>query len=279
MAQRDPTEIPQELIDQVIDLCSADKKTLKACSLISRAWVHRTRKYLFSTLKLTSDSLITWCEDIVTPTPDIQQSLPHTTSRPPALSPYVSSWPSSFVTSLCLVAVHSPASNNIETVILRTDAHLSAFINLKTLTLSLASLTDFQEASLRTCFGPLAKTVRELNFSSCSLDRSFFTFLKVFTHLESLELDGSVWDHNSLAGSPHRVLPQDLPTLRGSFAALGFANPDTQFFDLLANVRLEYHTITIAYGAITEFRPFNTLFAKCKDHLRMLTFTNSVDVG
>ena len=158
MAQRDPTEIPQEMIDQVVDLCSAEKTTLKACSLISRAWVYRTRKHLFSTLKLTSDSLIIWCEVIAVPTLETDQPVPRTTSRPPASSPYPSSWLSSYAISVKLIPVHFSASNHIEAALLRVNAHLSAFINLKTLDLSAVWIHSFQEVSLGACFGTHSPT-------------------------------------------------------------------------------------------------------------------------
>ena len=58
--------IPQEIVDEVIDLCRWDKKTLKAYSSISRAWIRRTRKYLFSTLTLTDKTLPLWCAVAVT---------------------------------------------------------------------------------------------------------------------------------------------------------------------------------------------------------------------
>ena len=278
MAQSDPAEIPQEIIDQVIDLSSEDKTTLKACSLISRAWVYRTRKHLFSTLKLTSDSLVTWCEVIAAPTPETEHPVPRTTSRPPASSSYGSSWLSSYVISLKLIPAYSPV--HIKAALLRVNAHLSAFINLKTLTLYAIRIHSFEEASLRACFGPFAKTVRELKIWMCSLGWNFLAFLKVFTHLESLELDGSLWARNNFAGPP-RVLPEDLPKLRGSFSVSGSANTDTRFLNLLgllANARLEYHTITIAYDTTSTFPGLNALFAKCKDHLRMLNFTKVVDV-
>ena len=189
MAQRDPTEIPQELIDQVIDLCSADKKTLKACSLISRAWVYRTRKHLFSTLKLTSDSLVTWCEVIAAPTPETEHPVPRTTSRPPASSSYGFSWLSSYVISLKLIPAYSPV--HIKAALLRVNAHLSAFINLKTLTLYAIRIHSFEEASLRVCFGPFAKTVRELKIWMC------FPGLELSRILESVHpprIIGTRWE-------------------------------------------------------------------------------------
>jgi hypothetical protein len=60
------SDAPQELIDEIIDRCSRNKRTLIACSLISRVWVYRTRKHLFSTLTLTDKTL-----PICTQTPSV----------------------------------------------------------------------------------------------------------------------------------------------------------------------------------------------------------------
>ena len=270
MAKPSPCEIPQEIIDKIIDLCSADKKTLKACSLISRAWVDRTRKHLFSRLRLTDETLITWCEVIAAATSDIEPPLPRAT-RPPASSSYAPSWPSSYVKSLELVPARHPVSRNIETA-LQANTHLSAFINLETLSLSAVSLESFQEASLGTCFGSLATTVRKLVLSRCSLGGNILAFLKVFTQLKSLQLHGNVWTHRRFVGPP-LVLPEDLPPLRGSFTVSNSTHRGNELVDFFATASAEYHAITINRNPPSMFRSFNALFAKCGDHLRVLAFT------
>ena len=270
MAKSSLREIPQEMIDEIIDLCSADKKTLITCSLVSRAWVYRTRKHLFSTLELTDKTLITWSRVILAP-------LPRTT-RPHTSSPYPSSWLPSCVTTLKLFPTYSPASNNFEAALLRANAHLSAFTNLKTLTLSAVWLQSFREASLGACFGSLAKTVRELKLSMCSLGEKFFAFLKLFTHLESLELDENIWIRGDSA-KPPRGLPEDLPTLRGSFAISNSTDKDDGLVDFLITARVEYDTITIGHSPTSAFPTLNALFKKCKNHLRVLAFTNVAPVS
>lgn len=44
--------LPQELIDQIIDEVSDDRASLKACSLISRCWLHRSRWHMHRTITL-----------------------------------------------------------------------------------------------------------------------------------------------------------------------------------------------------------------------------------
>ena len=251
--------IPQEIIDEVIDLCRWDKKTLKACSSISRAWVHRTRKYLFSTLTLTDKTLPLWCAVAVTPTSTTRSG--EQISPPPYASPRLSS----HVTSLKLAPTYS--SNNFEEVLLRAGTNFSAFVNLKSLTLSRVPFVALHDASLRACFGSLAETVRELKFSMCSLDEKVLTFLKLFAHLEALELDGNVW-------APNGLLTTDIPqTLRGSFKVSNFVNTNIGLLDLFSAPRIEYHTITLGYNPSSTFGRLNILFAECKDHLKTLILT------
>ena len=265
--------IPQEIIDEVIDFCSGDKKTLLACSLISRAWIYRTRKHLFSTLTLTDKTLPTWCSVVAAPTSNTisgEQSLPHPTCPPPPLTPHPG-FP--LVTSLELALTHPQTPlKTFGAALLRAETHFSAFINLNSLTLSMIPLTAFHRAPMRACFGSIAETVRELKLSMCSLDGKFPAFLMLFTHLEALELSGNTWIPRAL---PQRtnILQKDPPTLHGSFTILNFNCSTIRLLDSLSNMRAEYHTITIGNTPMSTSREINTLLAKCKDHLKALVLT------
>ncbi|KAJ7040691.1 hypothetical protein C8F04DRAFT_948236 [Mycena alexandri] len=46
------SQFPQELVDEVIECLYDDPQSLRACSLVSRAWVPRSRSYLFKTCNL-----------------------------------------------------------------------------------------------------------------------------------------------------------------------------------------------------------------------------------
>ena len=273
MAPPGSPEIPQEIIDEVIDLCSREKKTLKACSLISRAWVYRTRKHLFSKLTLTDKTLPAWCSVVVTPTsgtPSAEHAHPHATCPSPSYTP---SLLSSHVTSLHLAFTYPQTpSNPFEEALLRADTHFTAFINLNSLTLSAISFIALQSATIRACFGPFAKSVRELKLSVCSLDGKFSAFLKMFTHLEALELNGNTWTSRKLPEWTD-VLPNGLPTLPGSFKASNITHAGIGLLDAISTVRAECHTITIGHSPSPTYRQFNALFAKCKDHLEILVLT------
>ena len=258
---------PQELIDEIIDHYSGDKRTLIDCSLTSKAWVYRTRKHLFSTLALTDATLPTWRDFIVLPTA--------TGSRPQSIPNRSSFYPShrlsSYVTSLQLAPKDYPVSQrNLPTeALVRAKLHLSAFTHLRSLTLIAVSFFTFEDATLEGCFGSLAKTVRELKLWSCSLDeKRFFALVRLLPCLESLHAGGNEWRHR-----PTKCSEGERPTFCGSFTAEGFTDERDGLLKSLATAEIEYHTITLGWNYPSTIAKFNALFAKCKDHLKTLSLT------
>ncbi|KAJ7906288.1 hypothetical protein B0H13DRAFT_716833 [Mycena leptocephala] len=51
-------EFPQELIDEILDHLADDFRSLKTCSLVCRAWVPRSRSYLFETCTLVPNNVL-----------------------------------------------------------------------------------------------------------------------------------------------------------------------------------------------------------------------------
>ena len=282
MTQHNLPDIPQEIIDEIIDRCAEDKRTLIACSLTSRTWVYRTRKHLFSKLTLTDETLPIWCGIVATPAKG-SRNQPRLVpgSHPPPSSSYAPSWVSFHITSLQLVPKYTPDSKNQLGVyeLLQAKSHLSAFINLKSLTLTALVFTTFDDASLKACFGSLAETVSELKLSVCLLDEErFFALARMFTGLESLEVNGNVWNESASVGETES-LEKDLPTLRGSFTASQIIG-NVGLLESLATAKAEYHTITLGWNHPSTFPKFNALFARSKDHLRTLILTRpEQDVG
>ena len=269
------TDTPQEIIDEIIDFCSGDKRTLIACSLTARTWVYRTRKHLFSKLTLTNETLPVWCGIVVTTTGKALRSRTIPNPYPPPSSSYASSRLFSNVTSLHLVPKYSPKLEKYlwANELLRAKSLLSAFTNLKSLALTAISFIGFDDASLKACFGSLAETVLELKLSVCSLDEvRFLAFLRLFTRLESLEVNGIVWLGSGSAGKS-RSLEKDLPVLRGSFTASEFINENNGLLESLITTKVEYHTITLGRNHSSTFPKFNALLVRCKDHLKTLILT------
>ncbi|KAJ7207463.1 hypothetical protein GGX14DRAFT_116244, partial [Mycena pura] len=42
-----PIDFPRELADEIIDHLAGDSNSLKACSMMGRVWIPRSRLYLF----------------------------------------------------------------------------------------------------------------------------------------------------------------------------------------------------------------------------------------
>jgi hypothetical protein len=267
------SDAPQELIDEIIDHCSGNKRTLIACSLISRAWVYRTRKHLFSTLTLTDRTLPVWCGIVVAP-PMATGSEPQPIAG--GSSPLPSHRLSSYVTSLQLVPKLfpiSPRRNLCADQLVQVKSHFSAFTHLRSLTLTAVSFLTFEDATLEACFGSLAKTVWELKLWSCSLNEErFFALVRLFTLLESFHAGGDRWGHSSSIVKTEG-LERERPTLRGSFTGSGFTDDRDGLLESLATAETEYHTITLGWNLPSTIAKFNALFAKCKDHLKTLSLT------
>ncbi|KAJ7868835.1 hypothetical protein B0H13DRAFT_2063810 [Mycena leptocephala] len=51
-------ELPQELIDAIIDHLSTDSPSLKACSLVRRLWLSRSRSHLFGTCNIDPKNIL-----------------------------------------------------------------------------------------------------------------------------------------------------------------------------------------------------------------------------
>ncbi|KAJ6569466.1 hypothetical protein B0H19DRAFT_1066200 [Mycena capillaripes] len=60
-------ELPQELIEQILDHLADDIGTLRACTLMGRAWVYPSRSYLFKTCRLNPDNILVFCELLRSP--------------------------------------------------------------------------------------------------------------------------------------------------------------------------------------------------------------------
>lgn len=58
---------PPEILDLIVDNLHADTETLKTCCLVSKAWIHRTRKYLFNSIQFQWWTARQWRADFPDP--------------------------------------------------------------------------------------------------------------------------------------------------------------------------------------------------------------------
>ena len=61
--------IPPEIIDEILDhlVADSDSRSLRSCSLVSRSWVQRCRRYLFHTVLFTSIHTTKWIKTFPLP--------------------------------------------------------------------------------------------------------------------------------------------------------------------------------------------------------------------
>ncbi|KAJ7472312.1 hypothetical protein B0H11DRAFT_2236985 [Mycena galericulata] len=61
------SQIPQELVEGIIDHLSGDSISLKACALVCHAWVPRSRSHLFATCTLVPRNILTFLQLLSSP--------------------------------------------------------------------------------------------------------------------------------------------------------------------------------------------------------------------
>ena len=167
-------ELPQEIVDKIIDEIALDPsgetrdqtRDMKALSLVSPKWHHRSRGYLFQSLEITSDNFPTWCETV-------------RSGR---------DGPSCHVTCIRYrpTLVNAERRMGPSDGLARGPSHMSSFTQLQILHFADISL---QHLGYLTCFAALTPVVRELWLEDCEMDITQFTsFVRPFTNLERLRL-------------------------------------------------------------------------------------------
>jgi len=181
------TSLPQELTDKIIDEVAKDSvprtTALQACSLVSRAWLGRSHKHLFSKVEFDHGRLHDWCSTV----------------RPGE------NGPSRYVTRLHYRADYLGAYPES---LVNDYGYMSYFTNVQTLHLSGVGLhrTEYVFSLMQ-----LRSTVRFLELASCKMNiNDLVTFLRPFTNLESLSLWGIYISHDKKLEKRGR-----LPTLKG----------------------------------------------------------------
>lgn len=164
------TRLPQELVDTVIDELRNDVGSLHACSLVSKSWVYRSRKYLFATVHLPTCLLRRWLEHI--PVNACTPPDPHYHVRSLSLQPATASTP------FCIP----------ETLV----DHLSSFTQVSKLVITSSLWGDWTHAFsdsilVAKYFGSLGQALRKLELERVHLNMvAFRALLDVFPRLENI---------------------------------------------------------------------------------------------
>jgi len=263
------SRLPQELIDNIIDCVDPwDTRTLRACSLACTQWSVRSRKRLFTQVKLRSRAdLERWCA--------------HIRPGPPGPSP--------FVEDLFLVdnrlSMSLPEASWIEPSILSDAAsHLQSFSGLRALRIMGWDTFAVEVSLMLHHLGPLPENVTRLTLERIYIYSSTFTtFVSQFPRLHDLSIstlrrpwgaDGIV----ALDPKPHSSIVPNHP--RGEFSAfdMRFDEPE-KVFGGIALLEPRFRRVTINYATYGQWRIFWPIVESCAGSLEELEILGSTSMG
>ena len=212
--------LAQELVDYIIDFLHDDPATLLRVSLISRAWVHRTRTYLCQSLKITYSKL--------------------SSSDPLYLTP------------LCK---HVKALEFAWPTFADPSAILGCFEQSEPHTLAIHSceLYALREWAIQRRFSKFPCTsVTSLDLYNISLTRkTFLVLLSLFPNVDDLTISVNEWKEKP-GPKGNEIIPRILPPrLRGSFKSFDPPNPGFwgnqrgKLLPAVAGLPLQFQTVSL----------------------------------
>lgn len=270
-----PARLPQELVDSIIDELKNDVASLHACSLVSKPWVHRSRKHLFGSVHLPICLLRKWLERI--PAGPVSPLGPHHHVRSLSLQP---------------TAVYAPFCVP-ETFV----DHLSSFTQVSNLVITHGlreEWTDaFSDSLLVTrYFGGFGQALRSLELTRVYLDMVVLrALLGVFPCLEQLLIFSPMMvervgapshsrDHRSIvrAETSNAIVPPKWAPTR-SLDTITLLFPPTELAAGLANLPLRCRELVLTEDCDYSGDMFNLLLASIGPTLESLAVQNTLDRG
>lgn len=241
--------IPQEIIDEVIDNLAFDFTTLKSTSLVSKSWTHRSRRRLFYFVAINS---LRWLE---------RWSL-SISSDPEGVA--------SYPRTLTLLSYHIPRAwlepENLD----KFYHHFRSFSRVEHLVISGFDATKFDATSTPHYFGNFTATVRSLELrSAAGTVASLFSFICAFPLLDDLVIEFP----NITGGSGKNGGAMDLasvPSFRGKLKLLDRFHGSNPLVELLCALPLPFHTISISSRDPGRLPQLAKLVSKCGKTLRSL---------
>jgi len=239
--------LPQETLDYIVDLLHGEPEALKACCLVSKSWVSRTRKHLFvRVLFRSADDLEAW-----------RATFPDPANSPASYSLALS------VCSPAVPGADTEAGGLIRSFSHIESLHVAAEINLDNAEVSLAPFRGIS---------PTLKSLRVYSFFLCP---QVFDLVRSFPLLEDLALTGM---NNSLDddGGPHEpqtIIPSTSPPLTGCLdlitPSMGYAV--RRLVDIPNGIH--FRKLMLSWFLEEDFRWIMELILRCADTLE------SLDIG
>ena len=237
-------QLPQELVEDIVDRLSGDRPMLETCSLVATTWLPRSRHHLFNGVSLNSKTVKKWCSAI-RPGPDGPSNLIHT------LSLY-----------------QAPGHRWLGTGSLDVISnHFSSFRRVEDLSITWLDLGDFEPGSLTRHFVHFGSSLRSLRLSYLCADFSaLITFLQFFPNLQNILIHTPDLRDD---GPPLRISRMD-PPFHGFLNLLSFDSASSPFLSHLAGLDLRFSSISAYDCNFSTGLPLTRLLETSSSSLRSL---------
>jgi len=253
--------LPPELIDLIVDHLYDDNVALKACSLVSRAFLPSARVHLFENIELrfrhsVKDRNIDPMRKFIST--DSRGLLSHTRKLsipyPGLIAPF----------HLEEIFDHLMAFNNVRELKLDLDAF--HFVN-----------HDFMLASRY--FFHFQPVLRSLHLTTSARNpKDLIVFIAFFPFLEEVSLSFCDPSPEPVLGSWVKELDPNLLTPLQGMLRIPTIPLDSQFIVELAKVRVLYHTLELGGRCMSPGKGVPELVAACAPTLRVLRFPHSCEL-
>lgn len=239
-------DLPQELIDKIIDEVSQCGSThdLRACCLVQKRWVERSRRHLFKEVSLyTTKHYKDWIKLIP--------------FGPDGLYHHVRT-----LTYRQGTAVLGPKQ-----LLDLHPGHFTSFTRLESLQIFNLSLRRFTSTSMQKAFGPIGRSMRTLVVKDVVLTlNSLLMFLVHFPRLETLHLG------DNLTIAPEKKKPPNLPSLTGELVLVSMGSVHRPFVLELSKLPLRYSELDVEFRWDSEIlNAIAHLILTCSPTLEKLT--------
>lgn len=241
-------DLPQELIDRIIDDLRHDPPSLKSCSLVAQSWTPRSRQHLFATVVIWPEMLRLWRNNIV-PSPE---------------------GISSYIRDLSLQARGGAGDPRFTPALLHlAHQHFASIQRLEVLKLFRWTLVNW-ECYTRS-FGPLSTSLRELQLVEPTSDTTALLLLVTFfSDIERI----IIVNPSILSTDTTRVfIPTNLRLRWKIVRLLSFGMRCVTFLQKLAELpeALNWEQLTLGFTLdVYRLDAFSRLLSSCSATLRVL---------
>lgn len=236
--------LPQEIVEEIIDMLVADKESLLSCSLVSTGWIDRCHHHLFANLKLQSLSdLQLWFRT------GLGKSNHH-------------------VRSLAL-AQNDELAWIVPDTLAAILNHFTSFHNVKSLTLTNLDFTLFDEHSLLRFFGHFSDHLTSLSIERSRVNPDMLRFFVcMFRGLDNLKLDGLEMGKAAISFSSPTIAPR----FRGKLTLLNIKSNGTSatapFVD--PPLPMAFKDVCVENCRFESPKSLKGLFVACKETVRTI---------